>query len=199
MKNGIVAGLLVLFLIAGVGGGYLVGSNSIEGSGKNSSTATTTSTKTTSPTASECPLLVGCGPYPVLSIREAMAQVGSSGPAICQTTNFTAVCPVYIIGGDSGRVILNASFQVPQPGAYVGGAYVAFLIYSSAANYVSFTSIPACAFTSGPNLNVPGCNVPSNGQAEFQFAFSVSSSYGNSSQRWPDSVTVDMWQTCCFA
>jgi hypothetical protein len=146
----------------------------------------------------ECPPLVGCGPYPTLAIQGAKAQVGSYGPTICQTTAFTAVCSVYIVGGDSGKVMVNITFQRVQPGTYVGGASVAFLVYSSAAHYVNFTSIPTCAYISGPSLDAEGCRVPSNGEAEFQFAFSVSPSYGASNQRWPDSVTVTMWQTCCF-
>jgi len=145
----------------------------------------------------QCGSFEGCAPYPKLSIQGARAQVESSGPTICQTTEFTAVCPIFIVGGNSGNVTLNVTFQVFHPGTYAGGAFVAFLVYSSAAPYVNFTSIPDCAFTSGPGLDARGCNVPSNGSAEFRLNFTVSSSYG-SNQRWPDSVTVYMWQTCCF-
>jgi len=145
------------------------------------------------------PGFVGCGPYPTLSIQDARAQVGSSGPSICQTTKFTAVCSVYIVGYQSGKVMLNVTFKDPQAGTYAGGALVAFLVYSSAARYVDFTSIPDCAFTSGPNLDTRGCNVPSNGSAEFRFSFTVSSNYtGSSRGSWPDSVAVYMWQTCSF-
>jgi hypothetical protein len=140
---------------------------------------------------------VGCGPYPTLAIRGATAQVGSNGPTICQTTNFTAVCPIYIVGGNSGKVTLNVTFQGVQPGTYVGGTLVAFLVYSSAARYVNFTSIPSCAYTSGPSLNARGCRIPPNSSVKFQFYFTVSTSY-ISNRGWPDSVTVDMWQTCCF-
>ena len=143
--------------------------------------------------------LVGCPPYPSLSIQGAEAQVGSSGPTICQTTQFTAVCTVYLVGYRSGGVVLNVTFNVPQAGTYGGGAFVAFLVYSSAARYVNFTSIPECAFTSGPSLDASGCNVPSNGHEEFRFNFTVSSNYtGTSRGSWPDSITVSMWQTCCF-
>ncbi|MDA4124679.1 MAG: hypothetical protein OK438_04415 [Thaumarchaeota archaeon] len=146
----------------------------------------------------QCDHLVGCGPFPTLSIQGGRAQVGSLGPTICQTTEFTAVCPIYIVGETSGDVTLKATFQGVNPGTYVGGAYVAFLVYSSAAHYVNFTSIPDCAFTSGPSLDARGCNVPSNGSVEFRFNFTVSSSYAGSGQSWPDSVTVYMWQSCCF-
>lgn len=160
-----------------------------------SRTLSTTATSTSS--SATCPPLVGCPPYPILSINGAKAKVGSSGQP-CQTTNFTAICNVFIVGGDYGEVMLNVTYQVFQPGTYSGGVDVAFLIYSSAAQYVDFTSIPSCAFTSGPSYDIRGCNISSNGQAEFQFAFTVSPSYNMSSQRWPDSVTVDMWQTCCL-
>ena len=146
----------------------------------------------------QCNPLVGCGPYPKLSVQSGKAQVESFAPTICQTTDFTAVCPINIVGGNSGNVTLNVTFQVFQPGSYAGGVGVAFLVYSSAARYVNFTSIPDCAFTSGPSLNTKGCNVPTNGSSEFRFNFTVSSSYTSSNQRWPDSVTVHMWQTCCF-
>ena len=146
----------------------------------------------------QCGGLVGCGTYPKLSVQSGKAQVGSFAPTICETTEFTAVCPIFIVGGNSGNVTLNVTFQVFQPGTYQGGVEVAFLVYSSAARYVNFTSIPPCAFTSGPSLNTKGCNVPSNGSSEFRFNFTVSSSYTASNQRWPDSVTVHMWQTCCL-
>ena len=146
----------------------------------------------------QCNTLVGCPPYPKLSIQGGNAHVESLAPTSCQTTQFTAVCPIFIVGGNSGDVTVNVSFQVFQPGTYAGGTGVAFLVYSSAARYVNFTSMPNCAFTSGPSLNIRGCNVPSNGSMDFQFNFTVSSSYTGSNQRWPDSVTVYMWQTCCF-
>jgi len=195
MKDRIFAGLLVLVMIVGVSGGYLVMSSSMGGSGKTSSIATTSSTSSIS---SQCPLLVGCGPYPTLAILGAKVLVGSNGPTTCQTTAFSAVCPVYMIGGDTGKVMVNVTFKGVQPGTYIGGSYVAFLVYSSAAHYVNFTSIPTCAYTSGPSLEAEGCNVPSNGQVEFRFAFSVSPSYNPSGQQWPDSMTVSMWQTCCL-
>jgi hypothetical protein len=146
----------------------------------------------------QCDTLVGCPPYPTLSIQSGNAQVESFAATLCQTTQLTAVCPIYIVGGNSGDVTLNVALQGVRPGAYEGGIEVAFLVYSSAASYVNFTSIPDCAFTSGPSLNARGCNVPSNGSAEFRFNFTVSSSYNESNQRWPDSVTVHMWQTCCL-
>ena len=73
-----------------------------------------------------------------------------------------------------------------------------FLIYSSAASDVNFTSIPNCAYESGPSLNAQGCQVPPNGSVEFQFNFSVSQNYNASDQRWPDSVTLSMWQSGGF-
>jgi hypothetical protein len=143
-----------------------------------------------------CPPLVGCGPYPTLSIQNANAQVGSNGPTLCQKTQLTAVCPVNIAGGDSGRVTITAAFEGVKLGEYVGGMPVEFLVYSSAASYVSFNSIPSCASTSGPSLNGgQRCQIPSNGQAEFQFDFTVSQNYNTANQEWPDSVTVTMWQT----
>lgn len=161
-------------------------------------TVATSSATSTSSTTSECPPLVGCGPYPTLLIDGAMAQIESQGPTHCWMTNVTAVCAVFLSGGDSGRVMVNVTFQVFQPGTYGGGADVAFLVYSSAAHYVNFTSLPTCAYTSGPSLEARGCNVPTNEQVGFQFVFSVSPGYNPSGQQWPDSVTVSMWQTCCF-
>lgn len=154
--------------------------------------------------APECPSLPGCGPYPKISIQDATAQVGSNGPTMCQITQLTVtqlavVCPIDIVGGSSGKVTVNATYQGVKPGTYLGGAGVAFLIYSSAAHYVNFTSIPNCAYTSGPNLSAQGCQILPNSSVEFQFDFSVSQNYTASNQRYPDSVTVSMWQTCCFA
>lgn len=172
-----------------------MGSGLTEIMGTSTSTAISMSTLSTT---SECPPLVGCGPYPTLGIDVAEAQVGAYGPTICRTTNSAAVCVVYIVGGDSGKVMVNVTSRGVRPGTHVGDASVAFLVYSSAARYVNFTSIPSCAYASGPSYEAKGCQVPSDGQAEFQFAFSVSPSYGESNQHWPDSVTVSMWQTCCF-
>lgn len=154
--------------------------------------------------APECPSLPGCGPYPKISIQDATAQVGSNEPTTCQITQLSAiqlaaVCLIVIAGGDSGKVTVNATYEGVKPGTYVGGAGVAFLIYSSAARYVNFTSIPACAYTSGPNLSVRGCQILPNSSVESEFDFSVSQNYTALNQRWPDSLTVSMWQTCCFA
>jgi hypothetical protein len=146
----------------------------------------------------QCNTLAGCPPYPKLSIQSGNAQVESFAPTLCQTTQFTAVCPIDIVGGNSGDVTLNVIFQVFQAGASQGGTEAAFLVYSSAARYVNFTSIPNCAFTSAPSLNTRGCNVPTNGSAEFRFNFNVSPNYTLSNQHWSDSVTVYMWQPCCF-
>lgn len=163
-----------------------------------SSTSVSSDALSDSTTNSTCPPLVGCGPYPSLAISGANAQVDSNGPTTCQRTNFTAVCSIYILSGDSGEVMVNVTLQGVQPGTYVGGDDVAFLVYSSASSYVSFTSVPACAYFSGPNLDIQGCNIPSNSMVQFQFSFSVSPSLANSTQKWSDSVTVSMWQTCCF-
>jgi hypothetical protein len=206
MRNGEVAVVLVILVAGSLGVGYFAGNGNRQTitttqtvpSFTTTTVISTAATISTSSTTSGCNPLVGCGPYPTLAIHGAQAQVGVYEPTVCQTANFTVFCVVYIVGGDSGKVMVNVTFQGVQPGTYVGGAEVAFLVYSSAARYVNFTSIPTCAYTSGPSLDAMGCQVPSNGQAEFQFAFSVSPSYGVSNQRWPDSVTVFMWQTCCF-
>src|SRR5215467_2502779 len=117
------------------------------------------------------PSLVGCPPYPTLSIQSAQAQVAGFGPSTCPTSQYTAVCTVSIAGHRSGEVMLNVTFKVPQAGTYAGGVTAEFLVYSSASSYVNFSSIPSCAFTSGPSLDTRGCNVPANGSSEFQFNF----------------------------
>jgi hypothetical protein len=148
-----------------------------------------------------CAGLLGCGPYPKLSVQSGIARVGDSGPSTCVTTQFTAVCEVGIVGHSSGGVTLNVTYDVPQAGTYAEGAYVAFLVYSSAARYVNFTSIPFCASTYGPpgEMDALACNVPSNGNVVFRFNFTVSSAYtGSGAGSLPDSVTVQMYQVCCF-
>ena len=204
MRNELTAIVLVILVAGSLGVGYLEGSINVRSLTTTSIMLLTTTTSaasttiSTASTTSTCPVLVGCGPSPVLNISGAEAQIGSNGPSLCQTTNWNVVCGVRFIEGETGKVMVNVTYRVPQPGTYQGGADVAFLVYSSSAPYVNFTSIPTCASTSGPSLDVGGCKVPSNGETEFQFYFAVSTNYNLSNQRWPDSVTVSMEQTCCF-
>ncbi len=207
--------MAVVAILVGAGGGYFIGSSN-ERNLTTTSTFVTTSTltdtetlfvsRTTQQTSTyasstghcQPSLAVSCPPFSaVLKIQGANTQIGSARGPLCQTTNFTAVCLVDFTSGESGKVNANITFQVSQPEAYLGGAYVAFLVYSSAPRYVNFTSIPSCAFTSGTSLAANGCNIPLNATVEFQFNFTVSPGY-NLDGGVMDSVALYMWQTCCF-
>ena len=89
---------------------------------------------------------------------------------------------------------------VTNHGSEGGGSLVDFWVYSSLPNYINFTVIPTCAYTSStPPLNqADTCNIPATSPQTFQFVFTVSQSYGSSADRELASVTIVMDQTCCF-
>ena len=132
-----------------------------------------------------------CGAPSGPVIQAASVQVNSFAPSNCQTTTDVATCRVYLSGGDRGTVFLNVT--VPNLGRGQGALQVEFLVYSSAASYVSFTSIPVCSHTSAPSYQDQGCEVTSNATEAFRFSFVVSQNYGDATARWPDSITVVMW------
>jgi hypothetical protein len=86
-------------------------------------------------------------------------------------------------------------------GSEGSGSVIDFWVYSSLPNYINFTAIPTCAYTSStPPLNEQaGCNIPGDLPQTFQFVFTVSESYGASNLRELASITIVMYQTCCFA
>jgi hypothetical protein len=132
-----------------------------------------------------------CGAPSGPVIQVASAQVDSFAASNCQTTTDIATCRVYLSGGDRGTVSLNVT--VPNLGGGQGAPQVEFLVYSSAASYVSFTSIPVCSHTSAPSYQDQGCEVTSNATETFRFSFVVSQNYGDATARWPDSISVVMW------
>ena len=147
--------------------------------------------------------LVGCGPPVYPAIQSALAHVNSVGNGGCQITTNNAVCSIRINGGDSGNVTLNVHNVNQQVGQ--GGNRVQFLIYSSEPQYVNFTSLPQCGYTTAPNFNSPSCVISgptSLNLQTFQFNFVVSPGYGVSSSggslRQDASVTITMYQTCCL-
>ena len=146
--------------------------------------------------------LVGCGPPVYPAIQSAHAYVNSVSDS-CQIMTNNAVCSIWINGGDSGNVTMNVHNVNQQNGQ--GGNRVQFMIYSSEPQYVNFTSIPQCGYTTAPNFNSPSCIISgptSQNLQPFQFNFIVSPSYGVSSSggsfRQPASVTIIMYQTCCW-
>jgi hypothetical protein len=134
-----------------------------------------------------------CGSHPEPSIQGATAQVDAFSPTPCQTTPTVATCSVFLSGGDRGTITLNVSGS----GGGKGGPQVEFLVYSSAASYVSFTSIPSCAHASAPSHEDSGCQVSARPSQSFVFSFVVAANYGDATARWPDSISVVMWMNCC--
>jgi len=115
--------------------------------------------------------------------------------------SWETVCSVYVNGGNTGTINLT----VGNHGSAVsrglgGGSLVDFQVYSSLPNYINFTAIPTCAYTSStPPLNgAATCDVPYSSTQTFQFVFAVSQSYGASSVREDASITIVMDQICCF-
>ncbi len=135
---------------------------------------------------------LACGTVPEPAIRGANAQVDSFLPSACQTTLDVATCRVYLGGGDNGTVSLNVSIRGRSQGQ---SHQVEFLVYSSAASYVGFTSIPSCAHTSAPSYEDQGCQISGAAVETFHFSFVVSKDYGDATPRWPDSISVVMWAT----
>ena len=135
---------------------------------------------------------------PVIQSAQAnttLAQGNCQFPSTSDISRAT-VCSVYVDGGNSGTITLT----VANHGNEGEGSDVDFWVYSSLPDYINFTAIPTCAYTSStPPLNGPAsCNIESNSPQSFQFTFTVSESYGSSSLRELASVTVMMYQTCCF-
>jgi hypothetical protein len=145
-----------------------------------------------------CGLACGPGVYPV--IQSGQIYINSTWEGNCQRTSLVAVCPVDMSPGDTGNVTLNVINENQKAGQ--GGNRVQFLVYSSETKYVNFTSIPPCGYTSTPNWTSTSCNVPGPQAQTFQFDFTVSPSYPPSSTganfRQPASITVVMYQTCCW-
>ena len=143
---------------------------------------------------------LACGPavYPV--IQSAHIHINSRWDGNCQQMSNVAVCTVQMNGGDTGNVTVNVINQNQKIGQ--GGNRVQFMVYSSEARYVNFTSIPPCGHTSAPNFTSPSCDVPGPQAQTFQFDFIVSPSYGPVSSgetfRQTASISLVMYQTCCF-
>ncbi len=138
----------------------------------------------------------GCVTYPHPVVEGAAAKVGTFSPSPCQVADGTVTCPVFLHGGDQGVVSVNVS--IADQNAQQGSPQFEFLVYSSASDYVSFTSIPTCAHTSAPSYEDKGCVVSVGSTGTFTFSFSVSQTYGDATARWPDSISVVMWMNCCF-
>jgi hypothetical protein len=126
---------------------------------------------------------------------EDNCQLG--GPKFAPNYASTAVCAIGGNGGQSGNITLEVS---NIGGTASENSRINFEIYSSEPQYVNFTSIPTCAYTSPPSLtNATSCIILGNNTPKtFQFAFALSSSYQASSLRDPESITVVMYQTCCW-
>ena len=142
-----------------------------------------------------------CGPIPYPKVQSGKVFTGTNGPTICELMTDAAVCPVYFSAGDNGTVVIGVSEMDATPGTYVGGIQVQFLVYSSDSQYVTFTSMPSCAYTVAPPLNTAGCTVSGISPQPFTFAFSVSKdypSYSSTSGHWPSSITVNVIKSCCW-
>jgi len=142
-----------------------------------------------------------CGPIPYPKIQSGRVFTSTNGPTDCELTNDTAVCPVYFSAGGNGTVVIGVSEMDATPGTYAGGIQVQLLVYSSDSQYVTFTSIPSCAYTVAPPLNTVGCGVSGPSPLPFTFNFSVSEdypSYSSTSGHWPSSITVNVIKSCCW-
>jgi|HubBroStandDraft_1064217.scaffolds.fasta_scaffold47983_2 hypothetical protein len=142
----------------------------------------------------------GCGGFENPMIQHAQASAAGAEDN-CQFERINAiswetVCSVHVNGGNTGTINLT----VTNPGSGGGGSLVDFWAYSSLPNYINFTAIPACAYTSStPPLNEAAtCNLPFSSTQTFQFIFTVSQSYGASTDREDASVTIVMDLLCCF-
>src|ERR1700756_872811 len=97
------------------------------------------------------------GPIPHPVIQGGHVDLAFSD-TICQSTPYLAVCPIYIYqGGEAGNVTLNVIDQDQQGGQ--GGSRAQFLVYSSDARFINFTSLPTCGYTSAPNYTSPSCPI----------------------------------------
>ena len=142
-----------------------------------------------------------CGPIPYPKIQSGRVFTGTNGPTICEMLTDAAVCPVYFSAGDNGSVVIGVSEMDATLGTYVGGIQVQFVVYSSDSQYVTFTSMPSCAYTVAPPLNSGGCVVSGSSPAPFTFNFTVSRdypSYSSTSGHWPSSITVNVIMSCCL-
>jgi hypothetical protein len=150
--------------------------------------------------SSPCNGLV-CGPIPYPKIQSGRVFTGTSGPTNCEMLTDAAVCPVNFSPGDNGTVVIGVSEMDATPGTYVGGIQVQLLVYSSDSQYVTFTSMPSCAYTVAPPFNTAGCVVSGSSPTPFAFNFTVSKdypSYSSTSGHWPSSITVGVIMSCCF-
>jgi len=143
-----------------------------------------------------------CGPIQYPKIQSGRVFTGTNGPTTCELMTDAAVCPVYFSAGDKRDGLSSASARWMQtPGTYVGGIQVQILVYSSDSQYVTFTSMPSCAYTVAPPLYTAGCTVSGSSPQPFTFGFSVSKdypSYSSTSGHWPSSVTVRVIMSCCW-
>jgi len=142
-----------------------------------------------------------CGPIPYPKIQSGRVFTGTNGPTNCELLTDAAVCPVYFTAGDNGTVVIGVSEMDATQGTYVGGIQVQLLVYSSDSQYVTFTSMPSCAYTVAPPLNTVGCTVSGSSPQPFTFGFSVSKdypSYSSTTGQWPSSITVRVIMSCCF-
>lgn len=140
---------------------------------------------------------IACGPSAVPSIQSAWSY-SLHEEAYCQLGKIAsvAVCEVAGNGGQSGNITVNVS---NRGGTASENSRVNFAIYSSVPQYINFTSLPTCAYTSSPSLiNATSCLISGNSPQSFQFVYAVSASYGASSFREPASITIVMYQTCCW-
>ena len=150
--------------------------------------------------SSSCSGLV-CGPIPFPEIQSGRVFTGTSGPTNCEMLTDAAVCPVNFVAGDNGTVVVGVSEMGAAPGSYVGGIQVQLLVYSSDSRYVTFTSMPGCAYTVAPPLNTAGCVVSGSSPMPFTFNFTVSKdypSYSSTSGHWPSGITVSVIMSCCW-
>jgi hypothetical protein len=142
-----------------------------------------------------------CGPIPYPKIQSGIVRTGTSGPTNCELLSDAAVCSVFFSAGENGTVDIGISEMGAKPGTYVGGIQVQLLAYSSDSQYVSFTSMPSCAYTVAPPLNTAGCTVSGSSPQSFTFGFGVSEdypSYSSTSGHWPSSITVRVIMSCCW-
>src|SRR4029077_4562643 len=83
---------------------------------------------------------LACGPtvYPV--IQSAHIHINSRWDGNCRQVSDAAVCTVEMNPGDTGNVTLSVINEDQKAGQ--GGNRVQFVVYSSEAKYINFTSFP---------------------------------------------------------
>ncbi len=142
--------------------------------------------------------LVGCGPYPYPAIQSGHVLVDSEGEGVCQTTSTSAICSFFMKTGAAGNVTVNVIDQNQQ--SWQGDNSAQFLIYSSDSQFINFTSMPKCGYTSAPSFNSTSCLIGIQAQT-FQFNFKISANYVTPPS-WvavqPASITVMIYKSCCW-